>query len=99
MNALDAVATVSDRAKHVSVRSRRSDGQAAIDVTDNGIGMSHAEAVFEPFFTTKADGMGMGLTICRSIAAAHMGRLSATRNADAGTRFTFVMPLAPDAIR
>jgi PAS domain S-box-containing protein len=98
LNALDAVAAVSDRAKHVSVQSRRMNAQAVVDVTDNGIGISNADAVFEPFFTTKSDGMGMGLTICRSIAAAHRGRLSATRNPDAGTTFSFSLPLAPDAI-
>jgi signal transduction histidine kinase len=53
--------------------------------------------VFEPFFTTKANGMGMGLAICRSVAAAHKGSLSAAHNPEYGTTFTFTVPLAPDA--
>jgi len=98
VNALDAVATVADRTKQMSVQSRSVDAQAVIEVTDNGIGLSSPEAVFEPFFTTKGDGMGMGLTICRSIAAAHKGSVSARRNPDCGTTFSFTMPLAPNAL-
>ena len=99
VNALDAVATVSYEGE-ARDRSNRDvvSAQAVIDVTDNGIGMSSPEAVFEPFFTTKGDGMGMGLTICRSIAAAHKGSLSAASNPDCGTTFSFTMPLAPDAL-
>lgn len=97
VNALDAV-TASDRPKQVSIQSRRAGAEALISVTDNGVGMSNPAAVFEPFFTTKADGMGMGLTICRSIAAAHRGRLSALGNPGGGTTFSFVMPLPPDAV-
>jgi PAS domain S-box-containing protein len=97
LNALDALESVADRAKQVSIRSRRAGAQAAIEVEDNGIGLDNPETVFEPFFTTKATGMGMGLAICRSIAAAHKGSLSAARNPDYGTTFTFTVPLAPDA--
>lgn len=98
VNALDAVASLSDRTRNVSVQSRRLDGHAVVEVTDNGIGLTTPEVVFEPFFTTKADGMGMGLTICRSIATAHRGRLSAASDPGGGTTFSFVMPLAPDAL-
>jgi len=98
VNALDAVTTVSDRAKQVSVQSRRSGTEAIVEVTDNGVGIPNFDAVFEPFFTTKANGMGMGLTICRSIASAHRGRLSAARNPEGGTTFSFVMPLSPEAL-
>ncbi|BCS32589.1 PAS domain-containing sensor histidine kinase [Luteitalea sp. TBR-22] len=96
VNALEAVAGVTDRERHVSVLSRRSGPHALLEVSDNGSGLSHPDVVFEPFFTTKADGLGMGLTICRSIATAHGGRLSAVSHGDRGTTFSFTMPLAPD---
>jgi PAS domain S-box-containing protein len=96
LNALDALESVADRAKQVSIRSRRAGAYAAIDVEDNGVGLDNPESVFEPFFTTKANGMGMGLAICRSIAAAHNGMLSVVRNPAYGTTFSFTVPLAAD---
>lgn len=98
VNALDAVGAVSMRSKQVSVQSRRSGGEAIVEVTDNGIGIVNPEAVFEPFFTTKTNGMGMGLTICRSIASAHNGRLSVVCRPEGGTTFAFAMPVTPDAV-
>jgi PAS domain S-box-containing protein len=93
VNALDAVATVSDRPKHVSLQSRHLGAEVVVEVTDNGIGIANADAVFEPFFTTKVNGMGMGLTICRTIASAHRGRLSAARHPEGGTTLSLVLPL------
>ena len=99
LNALEAVEPVSGRAKKVSVRSRRAEDDAiAIQIADNGIGLDHPEAAFEPFFTTKAEGMGLGLAICRSIVAAHDGRLSAERNVGFGTTFTVTLPIHPEVL-
>ncbi len=51
------------------------------------------EQIFEPFFTTKAEGMGLGLSVCRTIIAAHRGKLWATNNADCGATFHFSLPI------
>lgn len=96
IDALDAVEPIADRAREVSVHSRRSEAMAEIAIVDRGIGLENAEAVFEPFFTTKPNGMGMGLAICRSIATAHKGTLSAMRNDDWGATFRVTLPLAPE---
>lgn len=94
LNALEALGPVSDRPKTLSIRlGRAEDNAAMIQVADNGIGLDHPETAFEPFFTTKAEGMGLGLTICRSIVAAHGGRLSAERNVGFGTTFTVTLPM------
>lgn len=94
LNALDALEPVVDRPRQLTVRSRRADpAHVMVEVADNGVGLVDTHAAFEPFFTTKAEGMGMGLAICRSIVAAHHGTLAAARNDDFGTTFHFVLPL------
>jgi signal transduction histidine kinase len=93
-NAIEAMAGVTDRAKELSVSSRRQEGELLIQVRDNGSGIKDPTVIFEPFFTTKGSGMGMGLSICRSIVEAHGGRVWATANTGAGMTFSFTLPLA-----
>lgn len=94
-NAIEAMAAVTDRARTLRVKStpRETDG-VLITVEDSGTGID-AEAVtriFDPFFTTKSHGMGMGLSICRSIIEAHEGRLSAHSAPDGGAVFQIDLP-------
>jgi len=67
-----------------------------VTVEDNGPGLDPTTAprIFEPFFTTKSDGLGMGLSICRSIIEAHGGQLWASPRAPHGTAFHFAIPIA-----
>jgi len=97
MNASDAMSTTSDRPKMVEIRGQITEsGEALIIVEDNGTGLDPkiAEHIFEPFFTTKPTGMGMGLSICRSIIEAHGGRLWASPHSPHGTSFQFTVPTA-----
>ncbi|WP_051346006.1 AAA family ATPase [Bradyrhizobium sp. th.b2] len=95
MNGLEAMQSVMDRPRALVVQSRR-DGaeQVLVSVTDCGIGISpkDADRLFNAFFTTKAGGMGMGLSICRSIIEAHSGRLLAIANQPHGATFQFTIP-------
>ena len=79
-NAVDSMASITDRPHVLRVRSERLEDWALISVQDSGTGIDpeHAERVFEAFFTTKPNGIGLGLSICRSIVEAHEGRLSAS---------------------
>jgi signal transduction histidine kinase len=63
-----------------------------IEVHDTGTGISDLSGVFAPFFTTKSDGMGMGLSISRSIVEAHGGSIHARNNPDFGATFCFSLP-------
>ena len=95
-NAIEAMAGVSDREKSLVLSSRRQGEELLIQVRDHGVGIKDAALVFDPFFTTKDSGMGMGLSISRSIVEAHGGRIWATANKDAGTTFSVALPLASE---
>jgi PAS domain S-box-containing protein len=95
MNGIEAMQPVTDRPREVVIRSRLDETQQVlVSVTDCGVGISaeNADRIFNAFFTTKSSGMGMGLSICRSIVEAHGGRLSASPNEGHGATFQFVMP-------
>jgi PAS domain S-box-containing protein len=96
INAVEAMESVAGRRRELTIRSgRRDPDKVFLSVTDSGVGIpdTDAERVFAPFFTTKSSGMGMGLSICRSIVEAHEGRLSASRNQEDGATFEFVLPV------
>ena len=96
MNGIEAMQAVSDRPRELVIRSRQDEThQVFVSVTDCGVGISaeNADRLFNAFFTTKASGMGMGLSICRSIVEAHGGRMSAANNVGPGASFQFTLPL------
>jgi signal transduction histidine kinase len=90
-----AMTAVTDRPRMLWVQSQVDDsGDVLVSVRDSGIGLgSEADRVFTPFFTTKANGMGMGLSISRSLIESHGGRLWATPNDPHGTVFSFTLPV------
>ena len=97
-NAIDAMSTVMDRTRELAVSSVpiEMDG-ALVAISDTGAGLhpTIAQRIFEPFFTTKSHGLGMGLSICRSIIESHDGRLWVTPNVPYGTVFRFTVPGVP----
>lgn len=96
-NALDAMRDVPPHERQLRLETnRQGDRFIEVAVRDNGVGVPDGEdaRLFEPFFSTKAQGMGMGLSISRSILEAHDGRIWFTRNADRGLTLRFTLPLA-----
>ena len=95
MNGIEAMNTITERAREVVITSRNIDSdQVEVTVEDSGTGLDPEASVriYDAFYTTKPAGMGMGLSICRSILQAHDGRLWATANHGAGTTFHFALP-------
>jgi C4-dicarboxylate-specific signal transduction histidine kinase len=94
MNAIEAMAAVTDRPRLLGVQSRIDEaGDVLVAVSDSGTGFgSELDRVFSPFFTTKANGMGMGLSISRSLVENHGGRLWAAPNSPHGAVFSFTLP-------
>ncbi len=96
MNAIDAMKPVTDRPRVLRILTKRHEEQSVlVAVQDTGVGLSPkaAERLFETFYTTKPDGLGMGLSICRSIIEGLGGRLWAEPNEGAGATFQFTLPI------
>ncbi|MCX7150712.1 MAG: PAS domain S-box protein [Rhodocyclales bacterium] len=90
--------TVPDQ-RQIGITLGSADGYAQLTIADRGCGIDAdvADKLFDPLFTTKAEGMGMGLAICRSVVENHRGRLSFEANPGGGTVFHILLPLAPVA--
>ena len=99
MNAVEAMASVTDRERVLAITSQRADdGSPIVTVEDSGPGLDAAnlDRIFDAFFTTKPGGMGMGLSISTSIVEAHRGRLWVSPNLPHGTAFHVKLPVASD---
>jgi signal transduction histidine kinase len=100
INGIEAMADVEDLSRELVISSQRQaldEGPAVVvTVQDAGVGVApeNLGRLFEAFFTTKRGGLGMGLSISRSLVQAHGGRLWATRNAGPGTTFHFALPVS-----
>ena len=95
MNAIQAMSNVSDRERQLVITTRNADQdhvQVTVEDSGTGLGPEKIAKIFEPFYTTKSGGMGMGLSICRSIVQNHGGRLWATSNDGPGASFHFTLP-------
>ena len=100
-NAAEAMKTVDDRARELLIRTKW-DGRdhVHLSVKDVGVGFAPeaADRLFEAFYTTKTDGMGIGLSVSRSIVEAHQGRLWVTPNDGPGATFSFAIPCAVETL-
>lgn len=94
MNAVEAMELVHDRPRVLRIRSKNDAGDVVVTIEDSGPGIDadDPESIFQPFFTTKSSGVGLGLSICRSIVEAHGGRLSAAAAKPYGSIFQVVLP-------
>jgi C4-dicarboxylate-specific signal transduction histidine kinase len=101
MNGIEAMSTSVDRPRRLRVSSRPDGaGDVLVAVEDSGPGLDPVamERIFEPLFSTKPGGLGLGLSICRSVVEAHGGRVWASQNMAFGSTFQFVLPAAANGI-
>jgi signal transduction histidine kinase len=93
MNAVDAMSGVTDRPRELIIRLSSTPHDVLIQVQDSGRGLDpeHAPHIFDPFYSTKPHGIGMGLSLCRSIVQAHGGRLWFIPGSPHGTIFQFTL--------
>ncbi|MGY5810959.1 MASE1 domain-containing protein [Rhizobium sp. LEGMi198b] len=91
-NGMDAMDSIAGE-RVVGMRVRHMGDVVRTEISDHGQGIEFPERIFEPFFTTKANGMGMGLAICRSIVELHGGRLWTEKNEPSGATFIFTLPV------
>jgi signal transduction histidine kinase len=96
-NAIEAMSSINNRQRALRVQSEfREPSSVLVTIEDSGTGIDpkNIERIFDPLFTTKPQGMGMGLSICRSIIEAHHGRLWASPNVGHGSTFHLILPSA-----
>ena len=96
MNGIQAMAAVSDHRRELTIsitRAARDCAEVTVEDTGSGLDPAIAQRIFDPFFTTKSDGLGMGLSICRSIIEAHGGQLWPSPRVPHGTAFHFTIPI------
>ena len=95
VNAIDAMADMPSENRIISIRTSRVEDFAELSVSDRGSGIPEdkLKEVFEPFYTSKAEGMGMGLSIARTIIEAHNGLISARNQVHGGASFRIRLPL------
>ncbi len=96
LNAKEALLDVVERPREITIRTRRDAEGVLLAVTDSGVGFDgqDPERLFNAFYTTKSQGMGIGLSVSRSIIESHHGRLWAARNEGPGATFAFFLPIA-----
>ncbi|MGB8755092.1 MAG: ATP-binding protein [Pseudolabrys sp.] len=102
LNAIEAMSSVSTGSRHLVIASAKKDSNSLlVSVYDSGKGFpsNDLDRLFDPFYSTKSDGMGMGLTISRSIVESHGGRIWATPNSPCGAVFQFTLPIGSRLIR
>jgi len=95
MNALEAMSDINDRPRHLIVKTQPDEGdRVRLSIQDSGVGFEPkvADKLFKPFYTTKGSGMGIGLSVSRSIIESHHGRLWAVGNDGPGATFAFSIP-------
>jgi signal transduction histidine kinase len=100
-NASDAMVGVDDRPRQLLIRTEGEDGnRVRVTVRDAGTGFDRQsmDSLFEAFYTTKSGGMGMGLSVSRSIIESHHGRLWAEPNDGPGATFSFSIPCRPESV-
>jgi C4-dicarboxylate-specific signal transduction histidine kinase len=96
LNAVEAMSSVEEGARELSISAEPSETGVLVTVRDSGPGIDseHVDRLFTPFYTTKTSGIGMGLSICKSIIDAHGGKLWAEANQPRGAVFRFTLPAA-----
>jgi signal transduction histidine kinase len=97
LNAMEAMASITDRPRDLTIRSWSDGDQVLVAIQDSGTGIDpdRIDHLFGSFYTTKPGGLGMGLSICRSIIEAHGGKLWASPNVGPGATFQFTLQPAP----
>ena len=100
VNGIDAMKDTPSEERVIGIRTSRVENFAELSVSDRGPGIAedNLKEVFEPFFSSKAEGMGMGLSIARTIVEAHHGRISAENRRDGGAIFLIRLPLSRDGV-
>jgi signal transduction histidine kinase len=96
LNGIDAMASIDDRERRLVIRSEQEDSSTvrlSVEDAGKGVDTNIKDRIFEAFFTTKSSGMGMGLSICRSIIASHGGRLSVSAGSPCGAVFQIELPV------